>query len=409
MTRFHSYLDYLYDTNWTPERHWRKVYKSDGTMREFIVFIMIPLLVTPYKILVYNSQYGYSHSKFMGKIADVLVDAGHNVSSLIPIVNTGSVDVTTKSSKIYVPQSSATAELMKKYDAELDVFSINSLNPIGSILLGMYFSSTFGSQCRAVLEETQLIEKLRDEEYDVMITENVDVCGTALTELIKPKTFILTSSSMIVGSQFEEFGIPTAMSYNPEPYISPMNVHSMWDRLLNIYANILVRHSFGSIRTAVDALFKEKFGQTFPSVLEISANSAYVFVNSEPLIDFAAPTMSKVIHIGGIGAQEPKSLDEDWKDILSKREKTVLLSFGSVTQSSKLKMPIKLSIIETVKSFPHVTFIWKYEEEDDFTMEIASKIDNLHLTKWMPQVDLLAHPNLSLFITHGGMGSTQET
>ncbi|GMS85048.1 hypothetical protein PENTCL1PPCAC_7223, partial [Pristionchus entomophagus] len=38
----------------------------------------------------------------------------------------------------------------------------------------------------------------------------------------------------------------------------------------------------------------------------------------------------------------------------------------------------------------------------------ASKLSNLVLIKWMPQVDILAHPNLAAFITHGGMGSAQE-
>ncbi|GMT15958.1 hypothetical protein PFISCL1PPCAC_7255, partial [Pristionchus fissidentatus] len=41
--------------------------------------------------------------------------------------------------------------------------------------------------------------------------------------------------------------------------------------------------------------------------------------------------------------------------------------------------------------------------------EHASKQSNIVMTKWMPQVDILGHPKLSAFITHGGMGSTQET
>ncbi|GMT15918.1 hypothetical protein PFISCL1PPCAC_7215, partial [Pristionchus fissidentatus] len=110
----------------------------------------------------------------------------------------------------------------------------------------------------------------------------------------------------------------------------------------------------------------------------------------------------QVIAIGGIGATEPKPLSENWVKILNKRDKNVLLSFGSVAKSAYLPMEAKLSIIE-------VTFIWKYEEDDDFTKNIASKVSNVELTKWMPQVDILAHPRLSAFITHGGMGSTQET
>lgn len=37
--------------------------------------------VDSYKILVYNSKYGHSHSNFLGMIADTLAEAGHNVVS----------------------------------------------------------------------------------------------------------------------------------------------------------------------------------------------------------------------------------------------------------------------------------------------------------------------------------------
>lgn len=45
---------------------------------------------------------------------------------------------------------------------------------------------------------------------------------------------------------------------------------------------------------------------------EQSANVAYVFTNAEPLLDYAAPTMARVIDIPGIGAKMPKPLDEVW-------------------------------------------------------------------------------------------------
>lgn len=43
---------------------------------------------------------------------------------------------------------------------------------------------------------------------------------------------------------------------------------------------------------------------------EQSANVAYFMTNSEPLIDFAGPTTSRVIPIGGITAMEPLPLNE---------------------------------------------------------------------------------------------------
>lgn len=43
---------------------------------------------------------------------------------------------------------------------------------------------------------------------------------------------------------------------------------------------------------------------------------------------------------------------------------------------------------------PEVTFIWKYENPHD---ELLKGIDNLVLTEWMPQNELLGRiPNLNL-------------
>jgi glucuronosyltransferase len=48
--------------------------------------------------------------------------------------------------------------------------------------------------------------------------------------------------------------------------------------------------------------------------------------------------------------------------------------------------------------------LWKWETED-----IKGKPDNVMLQKWLPQQDVLGHPNVKLFITHGGHGSILDT
>uniref|UniRef100_A0A0K0FHS0 UDP-glucuronosyltransferase n=1 Tax=Strongyloides venezuelensis TaxID=75913 RepID=A0A0K0FHS0_STRVS len=66
----------------------------------------------------------------------------------------------------------------------------------------------------------------------------------------------------------------------------------------------------------------------------------------------------------------------------------------------------KKGLIEAIKQFPDVTFIWKYENPED---GFAKDIDNIYLSKWVPQTDLLNDPRLSGFMTHGGLNSLSES
>ena len=47
--------------------------------------------------------------------------------------------------------------------------------------------------------------------------------------------------------------------------------------------------------------------------------------------------------------------------------------------------------------------MWVWDE-----IEMLGKPDNVLLTKWAPQQDILAHPNLKVFVTHAGQSSFQE-
>jgi UDP:flavonoid glycosyltransferase YjiC (YdhE family) len=71
-------------------------------------------------------------------------------------------------------------------------------------------------------------------------------------------------------------------------------------------------------------------------------------------------------------------------------------------------MPLetKQAFLEAFGQLPKLLFIWKYEclEED-----IAANYSNVIIDKWWPQSDILNHPNLLTFITHGGSGSISES
>merc|ERR1711909_69620 len=67
---------------------------------------------------------------------------------------------------------------------------------------------------------------------------------------------------------------------------------------------------------------------------------------------------------------------------------------------TKERRAIFLDVFSQLEEY---TIIWKWDEE-----EVVGLPSNVVLSKWLPQQDLLAHPNLRVFVTHGGLGSLVE-
>ena len=64
----------------------------------------------------------------------------------------------------------------------------------------------------------------------------------------------------------------------------------------------------------------------------------------------------------------------------------ILISFGTVTKSVNMPLEIKKIFLNTFKRFSDITFLWKYEKDED---KIAEGYANVVTEKWVPQNDLL--------------------
>lgn len=83
-------------------------------------------------------------------------------------------------------------------------------------------------------------------------------------------------------------------------------------------------------------------------------------------------------------------------------EGVVYFSLGSVVKASHLpKHQVEMFLRQLGQLKQKV--LWKWESDN--LPELPS---NVVVSKWFPQVDILGHPNCVLFITHGGIHSTEE-
>lgn len=92
---------------------------------------------------------------------------------------------------------------------------------------------------------------------------------------------------------------------------------------------------------------------------------------------------------------------KEFLDGASDGDGAIFMSLGSNVRSSDLstgKLSIFLNKFKSIKQ----KIVWKFEAE------LPNKPDNVMIGKWLPQNDILAHPNLKLFISHCGKGGVTE-
>lgn len=74
---------------------------------------------------------------------------------------------------------------------------------------------------------------------------------------------------------------------------------------------------------------------------------------------------------------------------------------GSNLMSSEMSELKKAAFLQSFAKLKQKV-IWKYE------VDLPEKPKNVLIKNWLPQNDILAHPNVKLFISHGGfLGSTE--
>ncbi len=146
-------------------------------------------------------------------------------------------------------------------------------------------------------------------------------------------------------------------------------------------------------------------GEIRVPLLELEKNISLALNWGHPmLMDGMRPVSPNFQFVGMLNCKPAQPLPKDLENFVAGAEHGIIyVSFGTVFQSqfmSEASQQLFLKVFGSLKQ----RVIWKWEKE-----EMAGKPDNVMLSKWLPQQDLLGHPNLKLFITHGGLNSFQET
>ncbi|KAF5307253.1 hypothetical protein FQR65_LT06969 [Abscondita terminalis] len=176
-------------------------------------------------------------------------------------------------------------------------------------------------------------------------------------------------------------------------------------RLQGLFYHVyfLVLHNYHTIPLQ-EMLVKKHFGNNYPPIPDIFKNFSVFFLNTNRILHPARPLLPNVVEIWGkLLITENKALSKELQNMLDRSVQGVIyFSLGSIVKSKQMSKENLQSIIDAFKELPY-TVLWKFEDED-----FPNKPDNVIISKWFPQQDVLRHPNVKLFITQGGVHSFEE-
>ncbi|KAJ9601567.1 hypothetical protein L9F63_000310 [Diploptera punctata] len=248
--------------------------------------------------------------------------------------------------------------------------------------------------CKSVLQNSK-IQKLinsEDRHYDLIILEAYfSDCFLAFSKKFNAP---IIKVSLHSGSpwMYDSIGNPTELSHVPDPHLDfthKMTFTQKFYYLPNI--NFLMRKYINN-------------SENFPSLWELEAETtSLVLFNSHFSISYPRPLLPNAIQIGGMHIKPPNKLPQDIQTYLDEAKHGVIyFSIGSILNSAYFPEPIKKALFEAFSKLKEKV-LWKWEIES-----LPGKPNNVKIGKWLPQADILAHPNVRVFMSHGGQMSTLE-
>ncbi|CAK5037374.1 unnamed protein product [Meloidogyne enterolobii] len=360
-------------------------------------------------ILVISPALSLSLIYKMGHLADLLVNAGHNVTVFIPEMDNIEETGTKLAQKIIRMKGLFNViEQITNFDAfneEISSYSARRSEDEGMVIY-----------CESILKKKDELEILKNSNFDLAFSNMIDYCLQGIIKYLGIEKQIWISTGPLPEGPLWFLGIPLPLSISPllqeTTMLGPrMN---MMERATNIWQFALSWYSFMQTLRKENELFRSYISPDFPSLDKVLSEVDLTFVYNDEFLDPALPTLPKVISIGGLGIKPANySINKLGiklvKAIESGKKGTIIFSMGSITDTKSLNKEKWQNILKAFSYFEEYSFIVKISAGDKLTREYTKNMPNIHLFEWFPQSDLLGHPKIKLFITHGGYNSLIES
>ncbi|XP_034834101.1 UDP-glucosyltransferase 2-like [Maniola hyperantus] len=206
----------------------------------------------------------------------------------------------------------------------------------------------------------------------------------------------------------EQLGNPEGTAYIPAYMMGYGQRMNVWERFLNtaavLWAKILYR-----IKSQIPSqVIADRLFGPGPKLEALAQNYSLILSNSHFSINEVRPLVPALVEVGGLHLDNTQKLPTELKRSLDNAQEGIIYwSFGSMSRIETIPRE-KLSQIFTAISELSQTVLVRLNRKMLAKVTNLTVPDNVYAMDWIPQYKTLCHPNVKLFISHGGLLGTQE-
>ncbi|KAJ3603350.1 hypothetical protein NHX12_031092 [Muraenolepis orangiensis] len=251
-----------------------------------------------------------------------------------------------------------------------------------------------------VLYLEKALKNLFEAKYDLVLTDPAIATGVVLAKYLKLP--MVLNVRWITSGDGQSAIAPSPLSYVPVPGSGLTDNMSFTERLKNmLFYSVIVFQERFMVGPSYSAIC-DKYIEGGCDVVSLIQEADIWLFRSDFVFDFPRPTMPNVVYIGGFQCKPAQPLSPDLEAFVESAGEhgVIIMTLGTLVKA--LPDDVAEEIASVFAKMPQKV-IWRHIGQRPSTLG-----NNTLIVDWMPQKDLLGHPQTKVFVAHGGTNGVQE-
>ncbi|XP_006800168.1 UDP-glucuronosyltransferase 2A1-like [Neolamprologus brichardi] len=251
-----------------------------------------------------------------------------------------------------------------------------------------------------ILNDQNMLKRLRDSQYDLVLTDPALAPGVILAKYLKLP--LVLNVRWITSGEGHFVLAPSPFSYIPVPGSGLTDKMNFIQRIKNILFHGITLFQQKFLVGPVSDDMCDKYIEGGCDVISLLQEADIWLFRSDFVFEFPRPTMPNVVYIGGFQCKPAQPLPAELEEFIQSagQHGVIIMTLGTLVDA--LPKEITEEIASVFAKMPQKV-IWRHKGDRPSTLG-----NNTLMVDWMPQKDLLGHPQTKVFVAHGGTNGVQE-